>query len=117
MRLVPALLALSLGLGSLTLAAPALAKEHGSFPMTATDFKAKVDARTKKAREHMEKRAANLDATAAKELRAKFDAGVAKVNAEVSKATADGTVTADEAKAVRQVARELRSAHARHEKQ
>jgi hypothetical protein len=59
----------------------------------------------------MEKRAAKLSAEEAKALRAKFDAGVVKVNAEVAKATADGTVTKDEAKAVRQVAKEMRGTH------
>jgi hypothetical protein len=48
----------------------------------------------------METRAAKLDAEKAKELRARFDAGAAKVNAEVAKATADGTVTKEEAKDV-----------------
>jgi hypothetical protein len=84
------------------------------FPMPAAEFKAKVDARTTKARAHVEKRAATLPADQAKELRAKFEAGVAKVGAEVAKATADGTVTADEAKAVRKVAREARPGHGKH---
>ena len=50
----------------------------------------------------------------AKELRSKFDAGVAKVNAEVAKATADGTVTKEEAGAVRKLSRELRGHHGKH---
>ena len=81
-------------------------KGQGNFPMPAATFKQKVDARQAKAREHMEKHATKLAAEQAKELRAKFDANVAKVNAEVAKATADGTVTKDEAAAVRKVARE-----------
>jgi len=72
------------------------------FPMPAAEFKAKVDARMAKARQRMEERAKDLPADQAKELRAKFDAAAAKVNAEVAKAVADGTVTKDEAKAVRQ---------------
>lgn len=71
------------------------------FPMPAAEFKAKVDARQAKHRAHMEAEAAKLPADQAKELRAKFDATVQKVNAEVAKAIADGTVTKDEAKAVR----------------
>jgi len=71
------------------------------FPMPAAEFKAKVDARQVKARAHMEKKAAELPADQAKELRTRFDATVQKVNAEVAKAVADGTVTKDEAKAVR----------------
>jgi hypothetical protein len=95
-------------------AVPALAGEHGdkaSFPMPAATFKAKVDARQVKARARMEKHAAKLSAEQAKELRAKFDAGLAKVNVEVAKATADGTVTQEEATNVRKVAREARGPH------
>ena len=105
-------------------AVPAMAGDKhdaGNFPMPAATFKQKVDARQAKAREHMEKRAAKLNAEQAKELRAKFDARAAKINAEVGKATADGTVTKEEADAVRKVAREGRGAHghgkhARHHK-
>lgn len=97
-----------LAVTTLFVAAPAFAGEKGgkNFPMPAAEFKAKVDGRTAKARQHMEERAAKLSADEAKALRAKFDAGVAKVNAEVTKATADGTVTKDEAKAVFHAARE-----------
>ena len=74
-------------------------KKH--FPMPAAEFKAKVDARMTKARARMEEKAKSMNADQAKELRARFDATAAKVNVEVAKAVADGTVTADEAKAVR----------------
>ena len=74
-------------------------KKH--FPMPAAEFKAKVDTRMAKARQRMEERAKDLPADQAKELRAKFDAAAAKVNAEVAKAVADGTVTKEEAQAVR----------------
>jgi hypothetical protein len=76
-------------------------KGKQSFPMPAAAFKQKVDSRMAKARQRMEERASKLSADEAKELRAKFDAAAAKVNAEVAKATADGTVTKEEAKAVR----------------
>ncbi|MBX3232090.1 MAG: hypothetical protein KIT84_19755 [Labilithrix sp.] len=82
-------------------AVPAFADDKPSFPMPAATFKQRVDARQAKAREHMEKRASKLTAEQAKELRAKFEANIAKVNAEVAKAIADGTVTKDEAAAVR----------------
>ena len=59
----------------------------------------------------MEKHAAKLSADDAKALRAKFDDGEAKINAEVGKATADGTVTKEEAQAVRKVAHEVRPHH------
>ena len=85
------------------------------FPMPAAEFKAKVDKRMAKARAHMEERAAKLPANEAKELRAKFDATAANVNAEVAKAVADGTVTKDEAKAVR-AANPHHGKHARHGK-
>ena len=92
-------------------AVPAMAGDKAdgaSFPMPAATFKARVDARQAKAREHMEKRATTLSADQAKDLRAKFEAGAAKINAEVTKATADGTVTKDEADAVRKLAKEVR---------
>ena len=85
--------------------------DKASFPMPAATFKQKVDARQAKARERMEKHAQKLTAEQAKELRSKFEVGVAKVNAEVAKATADGTVTKEEADAVRKVAHEVRGGH------
>lgn len=93
-------------------AVPAFAKGKGdhakNFPMTAAEFKAKVDAKTAKAKHRMEEKAKQLPADQAKELRAKFDAGAAQINAEVSKATADGAVTLEEAKKVREVAKSVR---------
>jgi membrane protein involved in colicin uptake len=83
------------------------------FPMPAAEFQAKVNARQARARQHMEERAAKLNAEEAKELRAKFDAAQQKVNAEVAKAVADGTVTKEEAKAVRE-ASPHHGKHARH---
>lgn len=107
-----------LALATVLVAVPAMAGEHekAHFPMPAAAFKQRVDARQAKARDHMEKRAAKLPAEQAKELRAKFEAGTAKINAEVNKATADGTVTKDEAKAVREVAKDVRPHHGRHAK-
>lgn len=98
--------ALVLAIASLV-AVPAFAKGdgHAKFPMPAAEFKAKVDARTAKAKQKMEDRAAKLPADQAKELRAKFDAGTTQINQEVAKATADGTVTKEEAQKVREVAK------------
>lgn len=109
----PMIVAAALALTTVLAAAPAMAGEkHGaSFPMPAAAFKTQVDARTAKARERMEARAKSLSPEQAKELRAKFDAGVAKVNAEVAKATADGTVTKEEAREVRKAAKGMRGAH------
>lgn len=104
-------------LSTLFAAVPAMANDAhdgAPFPMAAAAFKQRIDARQAKAREHMEKRAATLSAEQAKELRAKFDAGLAKINLEVAKATADGTVTKDEAKAVRAVSKEVRGHHGNH---
>jgi hypothetical protein len=110
------IMAAALSLSTALVAAPALAGDKGdrdgaAYPMPAAAFKQKTDAREAKAREHLDKRAAKLPAEEARALRAKFDAGVAKVNAEVARATADGTVTKDEAQAVRKTAREVRGHH------
>jgi hypothetical protein len=108
-------MAATLALSTLFAAAPAMAHdqahEKAAFPMPAATFKQKVDLHQTKAREHMEKRAAKLSPEEAKELRTKFEAGVAKINAEVSKATADGTVTKEEADTVRKVTHEVRGHH------
>ena len=90
-------------------------KGQKHFPMPAAEFQAKVNARQTKARAHMEEKAAQLPADQAKELRARFDANIAKVNAEVAKAVADGTVTKEEAQAVR-AASPHHGKHARHGK-
>lgn len=75
------------------------------FPMPGAEFKQKVDARLAKARERMESHASKLPADKAGELRAKFDAGLQKINEEVQKVVADGTVTKEEAKEVRETVR------------
>jgi hypothetical protein len=93
---------------SALVAVPAFADDtHGdkpSFPMAAAAFKQRVEARQVKAREFMEKRASALPADQAQALRAEFNARTAKVNAEVAKVIADGTVTKEEAQAVRAAA-------------
>lgn len=86
-------------------------KSGKHFPMPAAEFKAKVDKRQAKARQHMEERASQLPANEAKELRAKFEETLKKVNVEVAKAVADGTVTKEEAQAVRAVSPHHKHAH------
>ncbi len=90
-------------------------KSEKRFPMPAAEFQAKVNARQTKARARMEEKAAQLPADQAKALRERFDANIAKVNAEVAKAVADGTVTKEEAQAVR-AASPHHGKHARHHK-
>jgi hypothetical protein len=90
-------------------------KGQKHFPMPAAEFQAKVNARQTKARARMEEKASQLPADQAKELRERFDARIAKVNAEVAKAVADGTVTKEEAQAVR-AANPHHGKHARHNK-
>ena len=96
--------AVVLSLASLV-AVPAFADGNNgkgpSFPIPAATFQQHVSARQTKAREHMEKRASQLPADQASALRAGFDTKIAKENAEVAKAVADGTVTKEEAAAVR----------------
>lgn len=92
------------------------AKGKAAFPMPAAAFKQKVDGRITKARARMEQRASKLSADEAKQLRAKFDAGVGQVNQAVAKATADGTVTKDEAKSVRDAAKAVMGHKGKHGK-
>lgn len=74
------------------------------FPMSASDFRQMIDARTARARQAMEACASTLPPEQASAVRATFDAGVVKIGEEVDKVTADGTVTKSEAKKVRDTA-------------
>lgn len=110
------LVALALTLTT-AIAVPAFARDDaGSYPMPAATFQQHVDARLARAHARMEQHIAErgLSDAQAKEVRDRFDAVAAEVQAEVSKATADGTVTVDEAEAVRAVARKLHHRHHRH---
>ena len=86
---------------------------EAQFPMAGATFQQKANERAQKAREHMEKRLTEKQVPADKagEIRAKFAAHQAKVQAKVTEVVADGTVTLDEAKAVRSVAHEGRPQH------
>jgi hypothetical protein len=64
----------------------------------------------------MEEAAAKLQADKAKQLRTEFDGAIQRANAEVAKAVADGTVTREEAKAVRDAGPHQRHARNRHAK-
>jgi hypothetical protein len=91
-------------------AAPAMAHENPeNFPMPAATFEQRVDARLERAKARMESHIAENGVPDAKaqQIRARFDSVVQEVRAEVAKAVADGTVTLEEAKAVRAVARQL----------
>jgi hypothetical protein len=127
----PRAFVLPLTLGLALFALPAFAKpSHGSgrrgedaaqegkkhekkFPMPAAEFRAHVTKKTEHARTRMEAaiKKHNVGEEKAKEIRARFEAGLRKLNAEVDKVTADGTVTKDEAKAVRAIAKEMRPHH------
>jgi hypothetical protein len=100
------IVAVVFAISTLFAAAPAMAQSD-TYPMPAATFEQLMASRKATAREKMERYASHLSPDEATAYRAKFDAAVAKVDAQVAKATADGTVTKDEAIVVAQVAREL----------
>ena len=123
-RLVASLaLALSLACSSaVVLAAPGKAnvarhEKHAElakkFPMKADDFRQLVSERTAKARERMEKAISKrqVPSDKANEIRAKFAAVQAQVDAKTAEVCADGTVTLEEAKQVLAIVREAAPHH------
>lgn len=80
------------------------------FPMTAAKFKEKVEARITKSKERISAKLneKNVPADKQKAAIAAFDAGATRVRAAADAAGKDGTVTADEAKGVRELAKQLR---------
>jgi hypothetical protein len=84
-------------------ALPAFAQKP-SFPMPAAEFQQRVDARLAKGRARLEQRIKknNLSDEQANQARARFDERATKIQTATAQATADGTVTAEEAKAVRE---------------
>ena len=82
-------------------------------PTPAAEFRAHVQARQEKMRAKLEEHIAakKLPEAKANEIRAKFNAAVAKVNEKVEEVCADGTVTKEEAHAVRALAKSLRPRH------
>jgi hypothetical protein len=91
--------------------------DKAQFPMPAATFQARVAKRAEKARARVEEHIAkkNLPADKAAAVRAKMAAAQAAINQEVAKVVADGTVTKEEAKQVREVARAQRP-HKGHKK-
>lgn len=89
-------------------------KDHAkNFPMKAETFIGKVNERITKMRDRVEKR---LDKKGVaedkqKEIMATFDANAQKVRDAAKTAGEDGTVTLEEAKGVRKLAKELRGEH------
>lgn len=77
-------------------------KEKLTFPMAAADFEAQIEERVNKAKEKLEKVTAKMDPSTAAAVRKQFNAAIEAMNKQVKKATADGTVTAAEAKRVQE---------------
>ena len=73
------------------------------FPMPGAEFKAKVEERLTKGRQHLETRITekNVPADKAAEMRKHFEARATEARAKADQAAADGVVTLDEAKAMR----------------
>ncbi|MEO8798749.1 MAG: hypothetical protein ABI551_12755 [Polyangiaceae bacterium] len=102
-KLMTALVTLSL---ATALAMPAFADGNhhkASFPMAAAEFNQHVEARLTKRQAKLENRIKekNVAADKANEMRAKLNERAAKTRAAAADAEKDGTVTIDEAKAVR----------------
>ena len=105
-----AVLSLALVLANSSTALAGKKGDRGKFPVAGADFKQHVQARIEKKRAKLEAKIAEkkLPEEKAKEMRERFASGAAKVNAQVEKAVADGTVTKEEAAEVRAVAKEMR---------
>lgn len=83
---------------------------EAAFPMKGPEFMAKVDARIQKTRTRVSEAITkkNLPEATKKQVLAEVDAGAAKVRAAATKAAADGTVTKEEAKQVRELAHSVK---------
>lgn len=102
-KLMTALVTLSL---ATALAVPAFADgnhQKASFPMAAAEFNQHLEARLAKRQARLEKviTEKNVAADKANAMRAKFNERAAKTRVAAADAEKDGTVTAEEAKAVR----------------
>jgi len=87
------------------------AKGHEQdFPMKAAQFKDLVEKRIAHAREHLDKvlDAHQVPEATRAQIKKDFDAGAAAIRAAADKAAADGEVTKDEAKDVRDLAKDLK---------
>lgn len=85
-------------------------REAHQFPMKGGDFITMVDARIVKIRARVQEKLAKhpLPEATKKAVLADVDAGAARVKAAAQKAAADGTVTREEAKSVRDVAKDVK---------
>jgi uncharacterized protein YigA (DUF484 family) len=85
-------------------------KKERKFPMPAASFNKMIEKRLTKAREHLVQALDKRNAPAATKAQATkdFDAGAAAVRALAAKVQADGTVTKEEAKQVRGLAKDLK---------
>jgi hypothetical protein len=123
MNRIVAAVALSLSVAfssALALAAPQhdhAARHQGDkadqFPMKAETFREHITTRVGKARERMEEHLTkkSVPEDKAKEVRARFDLNVARLNEKVNEVCADGTVTKEEAHEVHQLVRAMHPHH------
>ena len=84
--------------------------EVPQFPVEAKKFQEMVEARIAKAREHMESALGkhNVPEPIRAMIRKDFEAGAAEIREAAKKAAADGSVTKEEAKEVRELSRDLK---------
>ncbi|MCC6552893.1 MAG: hypothetical protein IT372_07715, partial [Polyangiaceae bacterium] len=85
-------------------------RERPQFPLEAAKFQQIVDKRIAKAREHMERALDkhNVPDLLKAQIRKEFDAGAAQIQAAAKRVEADGTVTKEEAKEVRDLVKSLK---------
>lgn len=85
-------------------------KERPKFPMPAESFNKHIEKRLAKAREHLVKALDkhNVPEATKAQVKKDFDAGAAAVRSLSAKVAADGTVTKEEAKEVRVLAKDLK---------
>jgi hypothetical protein len=88
-------------------------ESEAKFPMTAGEYRGRVNRRVEEFRLRMEERMADkqLPADQREEHRARFRSGVAQLNTKVDEVCADGTVTKEEALAVHELAKSLLHYH------
>ena len=119
---VPAVTALALSIGVVpaalaqgkdkkALVQEGRAKGEHAFPMSAAEFMQHVEKRIDRVRTHIEKRLDKRSVPKAKreEIKKDFEAGATQIRAAATKAGADGTVTKEEAKDVRELAKDLKA--------
>jgi hypothetical protein len=84
---------------------------HLEYPAPAPAFRKLVDERIEGARVRLEQYITTkaVPREKAQALRERFRAAIAQINAKVTEACADGTVTAEEARGVHELAKELRA--------